>query len=96
MVAVVLRPEAHEELAAAHRWYLERNRQTAERLYREVDAAIDRIAADPTSLPLYDDVHRFLKLRTLPYVIVFHVKPNAVEVLAVAHTRRRPGYWQEA
>ncbi|MGC1272273.1 MAG: type II toxin-antitoxin system RelE/ParE family toxin [Planctomycetaceae bacterium] len=95
MASVEFRPEAREELASAHRWYLERNRRTAERLNREVDEAIERVSFDPTSLPLYDDAHRFCKLRTLPYLIVFHVKQKVIEVLAVAHVRRRPGCWRD-
>lgn len=95
MTPISFRPEAVEELLEAHAWYLNRNRRVAARLLREADAAAERIAADPSSLPLYDDVNRFLKLRTLRYMLVFRLKPDEAEVLAFAHLRRRPGYWRE-
>lgn len=94
MAAVSFRPEAVEEVLAAHAWYLGRSRRVAARLFREVDVAVERIAADPSSLPCFDDVHRFLKLRTFPYAMVFRANEGEVEVLAFSHLHRRPGYWR--
>lgn len=95
MAVVNFRPEAVEEVLAAHAWYLARSRRVAARLFRELDAAVERIAADPSSLPLYDVENRFLKLRTLPYLFVFRATEGEAEVLAFAHLHRRPGYWRE-
>lgn len=39
------------------------------------------------------DLRRFV-LHRFPYVIVYLVDPGEIVVLAVAHTRRRPGYWR--
>jgi len=92
MAAVNFRPEAAEEVSAAHAWYLARDRRVAARLFREVDAAVERIAADPSALPLHDGENRFLKLRTFPYLFVFRATEGEAEVLAFAHLHRRPGY----
>ena len=34
-------------------------------------------------------------LRRFPLVIVFRKTAAGVEIIAVAHGRRRPGYWRE-
>lgn len=36
---------------------------------------------------------RFCRLRRFPYRIVFEIREPEIVVLAVAHARRRAGYW---
>ena len=38
------------------------------------------------------DVRR-IRMRRFPYTIIFRESRGAVQILAVAHHRRRPGYW---
>ena len=44
--------------------------------------------------------HRFSKrlrrilVRRFPYGLVYRVEPDAIFIVAVAHLRRRPGYWR--
>ena len=33
-------------------------------------------------------------MRRFPYLIVYRVTASAIQVVAVAHARRRPGYWK--
>lgn len=97
MTPVELRPEAVEEIHRAHDWYLNRDRVVAEKLRREVSAAIERIATDPLSLPMYDGINRYLQIHTFPYKFVFreHPRSDVMEIIAFAHLRRRPRYWQD-
>jgi hypothetical protein len=37
---------------------------------------------------------RFVKLRNFPYVVFYAVLDGEVLVVALAHTKRRPGYWR--
>jgi toxin ParE1/3/4 len=37
--------------------------------------------------------HRFL-LQRFPYEIVYKIYPDVVLIIAVAHNKRRPGYWR--
>jgi plasmid stabilization system protein ParE len=91
---IIFHDEALEELDEAHLWYWQRDERAADRFLSEVQIAVERIAGDPRSLPRYDDEHQFLQLRTFPYLVVFRPKGDHAEVLAVAHVRRRPGYWR--
>ncbi len=38
-------------------------------------------------------IRRFL-LRRFPYVIIYEIVSDEIHILAVAHTKRRPGYWK--
>ena len=40
-------------------------------------------------------VRRALFPRPFPYVVFFYVRQTNAIVLAIAHGRRRPGYWAE-
>jgi toxin ParE1/3/4 len=36
----------------------------------------------------------FYRLNRFPYLIYYEIMPNRVRVVAIAHKRRRPGYWR--
>jgi hypothetical protein len=62
-----------------------------------VDAAVDRVIARPLAfrvLPRVPTIRR-AQLQRFPFVLLFRViTGDMVEVIAVAHMRRRPGYWK--
>jgi plasmid stabilization system protein ParE len=37
---------------------------------------------------------RQLKVRGFPYLVAYRIRPGDVYVVAVAHAKRRPGYWR--
>lgn len=40
-----------------------------------------------------DGVHRRFALRRFPFAVIYRVTESAIEVVALAHRRRQPGYW---
>lgn len=66
----------------------------------EADHALDAIAERPMTWPLWPGigeaagVRRFLLAR-FPFAVGYIGEGNDIVVLAVAHLRRRPGYWLE-
>jgi toxin ParE1/3/4 len=86
-------PEAEDELAAAILWYEARRRGLGIELMAVVDEALERIANAPLSMPLWRAPWRRCTLSRFPYVIFFSVAGDTVEVAAIAHGKRRPGYW---
>ena len=67
----------------------------AERFRDAVGRAVDRIAAEGDSLPVLTGEYRWVRVRQLPYILIFHFRSdNEVMIVAVAHTSRRPGYWR--
>jgi len=59
----------------------------------ELDRAVDLILRTPQRWPLYVHGTRHYLLRRFPYSIVYREMSGVVRVVAVAHGRRRPGYW---
>ena len=92
---VSLLPFAEEEIGEALRWYSERSPSAANAFRSEVFVAIDSSAEDPTMWPADDEGVRYYILRRFPYTIHYEIAYQSVTVLAVAHQRRRPGYWQD-
>jgi len=96
-VRVRFRPEAADELLRARDWYASRESGLGDEFVAAVDAAVDRVMARPLAfrvLPRVPSIRR-AQLRRFPFVLLFRVLTgDVVEVIAVAHMRRRPGYWQ--
>jgi plasmid stabilization system protein ParE len=91
--AVDVHPLAADEAEAAERWYHERNETAATRFRLELDRAVALIAERPEAAPPYAvNTRRFL-LRRFPFFVVYRVFSQRVQVVAVAHARRRPNYW---
>lgn len=93
MAEVTIHPEAEAEYEHALAWYLDRSPQAAERFETAFDEAIGAIGSHPTMFPLCDDIHRFVLLKRYPYSLVYRLDGEAARVVALAHSKRRPGYW---
>lgn len=90
--------EAEEELVAAVEWYEERRRGLGGKLLAKVGEVILRVRETPLAHPLaLDNAPDVLARRAVvprfPYAIVFLELTDETRVLALAHDRRRPGYW---
>lgn len=86
-------PDARAEADAAFDYYRERSPMVAEAFYRELEKAQASIQDSPESWATYlHDTRRFL-LDRFPFVIVYHLAEQRIEIVAVAHGYRRPGYW---
>lgn len=91
--AVEVHPLAADEAEAAETWYRERNATAATRFRLELDRAVGLIADRPeAAAPYVGNTRRFL-LRRFPFFVVYRVFSQRVQVVAVAHARRRPHYW---
>ena len=95
---VVLGEEAEQELAAAVDWYEERAGLGRE-LLLAVRGAARQIARRPASFQLVANIPAVLGVRRylmqgFPYAVVFVELAEQVHVIAIAHLKRRPGYWR--
>lgn len=95
MTRLRVEPDAEEELTEAAEWYEARRGGLGVELVAVVDGALDAILAAPLAHPLWrpDRPYRMKVLRQFPYVIFFRHEDDEIVVLAIAHARRRPGYW---
>lgn len=91
---ITFHPGAEQEYLTALAWYRERSLTAAINFEEEFQRAVAQIEEAPERWPGYfTDCRRFV-LHQFPFSIVYRVFPSKVIVLAVAHGRRRPGYWQ--
>jgi plasmid stabilization system protein ParE len=89
-----IRSEAREEIDSAFEWYFKRSPKAADAFLAEVDASLLQIASHPQIHPGYTQNTRRCILGKFPYSVVFQEKDDIVLVIALAHAKRRFGYWQ--
>ncbi len=60
----------------------------------EIENALQMIANQPDRWPLRNDGTRRYLVHRFPYLIVYVHDNNQVWILAFAHCKRKPAYWQ--
>ncbi len=92
---IELHPAAIEEGQAAHQWYNERSPAASAAFMVELDLAIERISASPERYASYMHGTRRYLLKRYPFFVVYRLGPAAIQVIAIAHGKRKPGYWRD-
>jgi toxin ParE1/3/4 len=92
---LVVLPEATAEIEDAARWYQARRLGLGIEFATAVDRALNEISKHPLRWPRWLATSRYRRsvLRRFPYVIFYEIRQHTLEIVAVAHARRRPGYW---
>jgi plasmid stabilization system protein ParE len=87
--------QAQEEINEAFYLYFKRSLEAADAFLTEIGASMAQIAAHPQLYPPYTKNTRRRVLPGFPYSVVSQEKDEIILVLAVAHAKRRPGYWRK-
>jgi plasmid stabilization system protein ParE len=90
---IKLHPDARAELRAARNWYYERSPLSAIAFAQTVDKAISKIKEAPNTFPLADHGTRKFVLQRFPFIIFYRTGETEIVIVALAHQKRRPGYW---
>jgi len=85
---------ALEEAESAAHWYAERSLAAAAQFSAELDDAEAAIVERPEAWPPFDHGTRRYLLRRFPFSVVYRIEKFRILIVAVAHGRRRPGYWK--
>jgi toxin ParE1/3/4 len=92
---VVFHPEAEAEFVAAVAYYEGQRAGLGLDLQAEVENAVARIPHNPQLCPLHKNTQfRKWVLRRFPYTIFYLELDSIIWIAAVAHQKRKPGYWQ--
>jgi plasmid stabilization system protein ParE len=94
MKPVDILPAARHDFDDSFDWYAERSATVAERFSHAVDETLKRIASAPEQFALVDGRHRECLVKRFPFRIVYRDDSDRVLVVAVAHAKRRPGFWR--
>jgi hypothetical protein len=86
-------PRAAWEARRIRRWYARRSMQAPERFVAEFRAGIQLILERPEHWPKYLFSTRCLRLHKFPYLLVYEYSEGKIRLLAVAHGKKKPGYW---
>ena len=94
MRSVAFHPEAAAEFTAASRFY----ESQAENLGRDFIAAVvttyQRLVTFPESGRPFGSRLRRILVPGFPYALIYRPQADRALIVAVAHLRRRPGYWR--
>jgi plasmid stabilization system protein ParE len=92
-MTVRFHPAAREDIRTARDWYEERSPLAALGFAQDVDRAIQQIAEAPARHPRAEHGTRRVLLSRFPFTLFYRAGELEVTVIAVAHQKRRPGYW---
>jgi toxin ParE1/3/4 len=87
-------PAAEIELRATAKFYEDRMATLGNEFVDEVERICSLIADYPKLGATFDPVHRTVRLRRFPFALIYRVDDPHITIVAVAHTRKRPGYWR--
>lgn len=91
---VVFHHLAAREYRSALSWYRQHSPTAAERFRVEVDRVVERISEAPLEGAVFRGTFRWMRTRRFPYLLYYEVVDSTmIRVYAVAHGRRRLGYW---
>jgi plasmid stabilization system protein ParE len=87
-------PAAAEEAGGALEWYAARSPRAAVAFLSELEHAVAQVRATPERWPrVAGRVRRYIFPR-FPFSLVYRLTSSSIEVIAVAHHRRKPRYWR--
>ena len=94
MAEIRIGQEAEAEYTISLRWYSARSQRAAEGFETAFASVIGQIGQFPERFPTSDvEGFRYAVLSGYPYSLIYRITETVVDVVALAHARRRPGYW---
>jgi toxin ParE1/3/4 len=86
-------PESRTDAREAVDLYWTRSQMTALDFGDELKAALTRVRESPQASSPYLHGTRRILLDRFPFFVVFRERLQDIQIVAVAHAKRRPGYW---
>jgi plasmid stabilization system protein ParE len=83
------------EYDSTFEWYLERNEVAASRFFAEIQFALVAICENPQRWPVVRRGTRKFILHNFPFSLIYRELPSKIQIVAVAHAKRRPDYWKD-
>ncbi len=87
-------PQAWQEIEAADDWYRQRSVDVSIEFILAVSDALESVSTAPRRWPPYLFGTRRFVLHRFPFSIIYLDDQDALSIVAVAHNKRKPGYWK--
>ena len=88
-------PTASDEIVETTAYYESEVPGLGDRFIAEVESIIEVLCDQPNIGQSVGDKLQRILLARFPYSLIYSIESERIWVIAVAHHRRRPGYWQE-
>jgi len=89
-------PEALREAENARDWYARRSIPAAFAFINELTHAVELLKEAPRMWPVFSFGTRRYSLARFPFSIIYRLKSDElIEIIALMHQKKRPGYWAE-
>ena len=88
-------PHAFQELKDATLYYSNLDASLGDSFCAEIERVIALILMLPNAWPLITETARRCRTRRFPYGVVYRVREEKIEILAVMHLSREPQYWAD-
>ncbi|HNV47472.1 MAG TPA: type II toxin-antitoxin system RelE/ParE family toxin [Spirochaetota bacterium] len=95
MKQVLFHPVAEAEMAESALWYENKQKNLGKRFLEAVESALKRIQIQPELYRVLENDIRMCGVGRFPYGIIFREKERSIEVIAIMHLKRKPGFWKE-
>jgi plasmid stabilization system protein ParE len=95
MKPVVFLPDAEQEMLQAAVYYESQSSGLGRDYLSEVERAVQAVKESPMTWPIVEGELRRRLVRRFPFGILYRIDPEEIVIIAVAHLRRKPGYWRE-
>jgi toxin ParE1/3/4 len=93
-VILLIDPAALAELQEALAFYIAHSTVALGGSFvAEFERAVNLIVGNPSLGSVRRNGLRQYALRRFPYSVIYQVTPEQLRIIAVAHQRRKPGYW---
>ena len=86
--------EALNEADAATAFYQERQSGLSKRFLDNLEDAATRIVRNPYLYKKIESNIRKCKVPHFPYALIYRTQQESLEIIAVMHLRKEPGYWK--
>ena len=94
MIAAQLHPAAEQELSEAAQFYEVAMPGLGYAFVHDVEKVVGRICAFPKAGAPFGPSTRGAIVPNFPFRVVYRIEQERIFVLAIAHQRRRSGYWR--
>lgn len=88
-------PEAEVEFIEEAVFYEDQVPSLGSAFIAEVELAVAILEEYPELGAEFDSPFRYLPMRRFPHSLIYAVESHCIWIVAVAHQRRRPGYWRD-
>jgi toxin ParE1/3/4 len=94
MLPFRLHPEADAEAIDAARWIKADDPYQGALFVEALESTITKARQQPEQYRCFSDEFRKIRIGKFRYAVVYRLREDEIQILAVMHLHRRAGYWK--